>query len=137
MAKIKINPLDDRVVIEQHAAEERSAGGIFLPDNAKEKPYNNIYPRITTKSNTFKVHYRAQILTKAKVTAPDEFDPEIDQVVAEYRGSSIVERYVEPNDPDIPDYASASATSGSSGSTVASLDKFYKFRVVNPTRFAP
>jgi len=38
MAKIKINPLDDRVVIEQHAAEERSAGGIFLPDNAKEKP---------------------------------------------------------------------------------------------------
>ncbi|MEZ5429777.1 MAG: Verru_Chthon cassette protein A [Verrucomicrobiales bacterium] len=89
-------------------------------DNAKEKPYNNIYPRITTKSNTFKVHYRAQILTKAKVTAPDEFDPEIDQVVAEYRGSSIVERYVEPNDPDIPDYASASSTSGSSGSTVAS-----------------
>ncbi len=106
-------------------------------DNAKEKPYNNIYPRITTKSNTFKVHYRAQILTKAKVTAPDAFDPEIDQVVAEYRGSSIVERYVEPNDPDIPDYASASSTSGSSGSTAASLDKFYKFRVVNPTRFAP
>ncbi len=108
-------------------------------DNAKEKPYNNIYPRVTTKSNTFKVHFRAQILSKAKadVVAPNKFDPEIDQVVAEYRGSSIVERYVEPNDPDIPDYASASSTSGSSGSTADSLDKFYKFRVVNPTRFAP
>lgn len=38
MAKIKINPLEDRIVIEQHTAEEKTAGGIFLPENAKEKP---------------------------------------------------------------------------------------------------
>ncbi|MFM7564183.1 MAG: co-chaperone GroES [Planctomycetota bacterium] len=38
MAKIKIRPLDDRVVVEPMAAEEVTAGGIVLPDNAKEKP---------------------------------------------------------------------------------------------------
>ena len=34
----KLNPLDDRIVIEVLEAEERTAGGIVLPDTAKEKP---------------------------------------------------------------------------------------------------
>ncbi len=34
----KLSPLDDRVVIEVLEAEERTAGGIVLPDTAKEKP---------------------------------------------------------------------------------------------------
>lgn len=38
MAKVKIRPLDDRVVVNPMAAEEVTAGGIVLPDNAKEKP---------------------------------------------------------------------------------------------------
>lgn len=38
MGRINIKPLDDRIVVEQHEAEERTAGGIVLPDNAKEKP---------------------------------------------------------------------------------------------------
>ncbi len=38
MARLNIKPLDDRLVVEQHEAEERTAGGIVLPDNAKEKP---------------------------------------------------------------------------------------------------
>jgi len=38
MAKIKIRPLDDRVVIQPTEAEEKTAGGIVLPDTAKEKP---------------------------------------------------------------------------------------------------
>ena len=36
--KIKIRPLDDRVVVEPLEAEETTAGGIVLPDTAKEKP---------------------------------------------------------------------------------------------------
>lgn len=35
---VKIKPLDDRVVIEVMEAEEKTAGGILLPDTAKEKP---------------------------------------------------------------------------------------------------
>ena len=35
---MNIRPLDDRIVIKQSEAEEKSAGGILLPDTAKEKP---------------------------------------------------------------------------------------------------
>jgi chaperonin GroES len=35
---MKIRPLDDRVVVEPIEAEEKTAGGIVLPDTAKEKP---------------------------------------------------------------------------------------------------
>jgi len=35
---MKIRPLDDRVVIKRLEGEEKTAGGILLPDSAKEKP---------------------------------------------------------------------------------------------------
>ena len=38
MAKLKIKPLDDRLMVEQCEAEEVTAGGIVLPDAAQEKP---------------------------------------------------------------------------------------------------
>jgi chaperonin GroES len=38
MKDLKLRPLDDRVVVEPKEAEERTAGGIVLPDTAKEKP---------------------------------------------------------------------------------------------------
>jgi chaperonin GroES len=38
MAKLNIKPLADRVIIEPAAAEEITAGGIIIPDTAKEKP---------------------------------------------------------------------------------------------------
>lgn len=38
MAKLKLRPLDDRVVVEPLEGEEKTPGGIVLPDTAKEKP---------------------------------------------------------------------------------------------------
>ncbi len=35
---MKFRPLHDRVVVKRIDAEERSAGGIIIPDTAKEKP---------------------------------------------------------------------------------------------------
>jgi len=35
---MELRPLDDRVVIKPLEAQERTAGGIYLPDTAKEKP---------------------------------------------------------------------------------------------------
>ena len=35
---MNLKPLDDRVVVEPLTAEEKTAGGIVLPDAAKEKP---------------------------------------------------------------------------------------------------
>jgi len=36
--KVKFHPLDDRALIEPSTPEETTAGGIVLPDTAKEKP---------------------------------------------------------------------------------------------------
>ena len=38
MSKLNIKPLADRVLVEPMAAETKTASGIIIPDNAKEKP---------------------------------------------------------------------------------------------------
>ncbi len=100
-------------------------------DNTRERPYTNLQQRLTTKSNTFKVHYRAQVIKQSRRENDSEYGvwrPELDTVQAEYRGSSIVERFVDPNNPNLPDFATDQN---------ATLDEFYQYRVVNPRRFAP
>ena len=39
---VNIKPLADRVLLEPAAAEEKTAGGIIIPDTAKEKPQKGI-----------------------------------------------------------------------------------------------
>ena len=36
--KLSVTPLHDRVIVKAAAAEEKTAGGIIIPDTAKEKP---------------------------------------------------------------------------------------------------
>ena len=36
--KVKVKPLGDRILVRRVEAEEKTAGGIVLPDTAKEKP---------------------------------------------------------------------------------------------------
>ena len=38
MAKVKFRPLHDRVVVRRLEGEEKTKGGIIIPDTAKEKP---------------------------------------------------------------------------------------------------
>jgi len=42
MAKLNIRPLGDKVILQRLDAEETTAGGIVLPDSAKEKPKRGI-----------------------------------------------------------------------------------------------
>lgn len=103
----------------------------LVGDNSRERPYTNIQTRLTSKSNTFLVHYRAQVLKQSRRDSDGEYGewrPEIDSVQAEYRGSSMVERYVDPNSDDIPDFVTEKDKT---------LDVYYRYRVVNPRRFAP
>ena len=37
-SKIALRPLDDRVIVQRLEAEDKTSGGIILPDAAKEKP---------------------------------------------------------------------------------------------------
>jgi len=35
---MKVRPLNDRILVKRVAEEEKTAGGLFIPDSAKEKP---------------------------------------------------------------------------------------------------
>ena len=52
MAKTKFRPLHDRVVVRRLDAEEKTAGGIIIPDTAKEKPSQG---EITAVGDIFRV----------------------------------------------------------------------------------
>ncbi|MCE9612462.1 MAG: Verru_Chthon cassette protein A [Chthoniobacter sp.] len=104
-------------------------------DNLREKPYVDIYPRLTTKSNTYTVHVRVQTLKKASASVPDQWIPARDKVVGEYRGSVLLERYIDLNDPALPDFA-AKFVANPSDSTL-NIDQYYRMRVVSKKRFAP
>ena len=38
----KVRPLNDRVLVKRMAEEEKTAGGLFIPDSAKEKPARGV-----------------------------------------------------------------------------------------------
>lgn len=38
MANVNVRPLHDRILVRRMAEEEKTAGGLFIPDTAKEKP---------------------------------------------------------------------------------------------------
>lgn len=95
-------------------------------DNTRERPYAGIYPRVTTRSNTFRVHYIAQTIKKARSSGPNKMDI-ADNVSGEFRGSSLVERHLDPTQPGLPDFATNPA-----GQT---LDHYHDFRVLQTQRF--
>jgi len=103
-------------------------------DDSREAPYNAIYPRVTTRSNSFKIHFIAQSL-KGKGGKWS--------IVGQYRGSQVIERYL--------DGFSGGATAkrvygtGSTADTqfpaLAGNDAtgipYYRFRKLSHQQFAP
>lgn len=112
-------------------------------DNIRERPYNYIYPRLTTKSNTYQIHYRVQALKQTSVAHSSDWttwiDPAAggitDKVVGEQRGSAVIERFIDPSNPSLPDFTT-NVTSGG-GITGAPMDSYYQFRVFNAKQFTP
>lgn len=96
-------------------------------DNVREIPYGHIYPRVTTKSNTFTVHMRVQALRRAANSPVDEWDERTGKIVGEYRGSTTIERYVDAADTTLPDFAKNNVKD--------SLDRYYRFRVLATKAF--
>ncbi|HRJ73587.1 MAG TPA: Verru_Chthon cassette protein A, partial [Terrimicrobiaceae bacterium] len=97
-------------------ADKRMTG-----DNLRERPYMTSYPLLTTRSNTYTVHIRAQSLV-----------PGTTKATGEYRGSATLERYVDPADERI-----GSAAAGGVDPDTQSLEPLYRFRVIDTKRFAP
>jgi len=42
MAKVNVRPLNDKILVKRVEAEEKTKGGIVLPDTAKEKPKEGV-----------------------------------------------------------------------------------------------
>jgi uncharacterized protein (TIGR02600 family) len=103
-------------------------------DNSKERPYARIYPKLTTKSNTYTVHYRVEVLKKRPNSPPDTWTEGQDNVISTYRGSTTIERYVNPRDPALPDYASTNTLPPTGPNA---LPNFYKFRILGERQFNP
>jgi uncharacterized protein (TIGR02600 family) len=123
-----IDPLTEPYTVAQLATfwKDRAITG----DNTRERPYTNIYGKITTQSNTFTVHMRAQSIRKAiRSVAADVFDATRDSIVSDYRGSALIERRIDPSDSRIQDYAA--------NPNAPSLDNYYRFRVLQVKRFNP
>jgi uncharacterized protein (TIGR02600 family) len=97
-------------------------------DNLREKPYTNLVPRLTTKSNSYIVHYRVQTLGKSPNSDPKVWEEGRDVVSGEYRGSSTIERFINPN---------IDASSWTSADTTPPLGNYYQWRTLNTSQFSP
>lgn len=104
---------------------------LITGDNTRERPYTNLYARLTTRSNTFTVHVRAQVLRQSGTADPaswgvwreDKAEP-----LGEYRGSTVLERYIDAADPNLPDFATVPD---------AVADQSYRVRVLATKKFTP
>lgn len=96
-------------------------------DNSREMPYNHLYPLLTTQSNGYQVHCRAQSLIKAAGSDPQIWEEGRDVVSGEYRVSSLIERWIDPNDTRLQKVDVFSK----------SLTPYYRFRVVSTSPFVP
>jgi hypothetical protein len=139
------------------------AKNLMTGDNVREKPYADLYPRLTTKSNTFTVHFKVQTLRQVprNVTSnPNAYgiwEEGKDNVLGEYRGATTIERYIDPSDtrlnkwdasgaankeyinPDLTafDPTQNPATPTSAANPSRSLELIYRFRTVMNKKFAP
>jgi hypothetical protein len=100
-------------------------GGRLTGDNLRELPYAQLYSRLTTRSNSYTVHVRVQVLQKLP-NDPNQnvWNEGVDLVKGDWRGSYEIERYLDP-----------AATAPKAGQPFAVGS--YKFRIVSSRRFAP
>lgn len=129
------------------------SGAQLTGDNLRERIYATLYPRLTTRSNTFTVHYRVQVLKQVPLGRSGAADWAMwsearDKVLSELRGSTVIERYVDPNQgsqtpgvqDDLPDFACPTAgdlNGNNQSDRDEKLDDYYRFRVIGSSRFMP
>ncbi|XHR31304.1 MAG: Verru_Chthon cassette protein A [Chthoniobacteraceae bacterium] len=118
---------DDQTWTTNQSADTYWAANQLTGDNLREKPYTNLYGRLTTKSNVFQVHYRVQTIQHRPKNGSEEWDENKGGVTGERRGSITIERYVDPADATLPDCAT--------NLTGETMEGHYRFRVINQTRF--
>jgi hypothetical protein len=103
-------------------------------DNGLERPYSYIYPRITTKSNTYTVHVKVQSLKKIATDKDQNIWKEgRDQVLGEYRGSYEIERYLDPDTAAF--YKHGDIKQPSTETDPEAILAPYRYRVISSKQF--
>lgn len=116
----------DREAMRRYWARHRLTG-----DNVRERPYANLYSRLTTRSNTYRVHFRVEVLHAAAPDDQGRFDARAMAVAARQEGSAVIERSLDPANPDLPD----AVASLKAGVLPPSLDHFHDWRIRQIDRF--
>ena len=106
----------NRAAIEAFWATHRLTG-----DNTKERPYAHLYPRLTTRSNTYRIHYIAQTLKKSRGPKPASWNADADIVLGETTGSRRIERVIDHTNPNLPNFLS--------NTKAPSLERFVHYRI--------
>ena len=100
-----------------------SGGGQLTGDNLRELPYAQLYGRLTTRSNSYTVHVRVQVLKKLPQDPNQNIWHEgVDLVLGDWRGSYEIERYLDPT-----------VAAPQAGRPLQA----YKYRIVSARQFAP
>jgi uncharacterized protein (TIGR02600 family) len=100
-----------------------SGAGALTGDNLRELPYAQLYGRLTTRSNSYLVHVRVQVLQKLPSDPQQNvWKEDTDLVLGDWRGSYEIERYLDP-----------SATAPKAGQPLGP----YHFRIISARRFTP
>ncbi|XHR29725.1 MAG: Verru_Chthon cassette protein A [Chthoniobacteraceae bacterium] len=99
-------------------------------DNTRERPYVTIYPRLTTKSNTYTVHFRAQALKQVPNSTVGTWVEGRDAVLADYRGAATIDRFLNPSETGLADYAN-------NPDATPTLGSLYHWRTRSYLQFAP
>jgi hypothetical protein len=76
------------------------------------------------------------------VTASDwqKWNESTDKVIGDQRGSTMIERYIDPADPTLPDFAGLKDAFGNTltaNSPQLIMDCYYRFRVISTKAFTP
>ena len=117
------NVADTQAALDSFWLGQTSPDGALTGDNLRELPYAQLYSRLTTRSNSYTVHVRVQVLKKL-TSDPHQnvWNEGTDVVLGDWRGSYEIERYLDP--------AAAAPLAGQPLGP-------YKFRVVSSRRFSP
>ena len=116
----------DRAAMRAFWARHRLSG-----DNSKERPYANTLGRFTTRSNSFRVHFRVEVLQPVRPGEDGRFRPSALSLRARREGSVHVERHLDPSNPDLPDAVAVLRT----GALPPSLDRYYDWRAAGVRMF--
>jgi uncharacterized protein (TIGR02600 family) len=104
----------------------------LVGNNVRDRPYADIYPRLTTQSNTFTVHFKVQVLKQPVASDQTQWVENPNFIKAEYQGSTTIERYLDPTDSQIPDYGN-----GTDPTAMTPIEAYYKWRIIANNAFPP